>query len=168
MTIPTGVTVQVGEKLEVKGPKGEVRLVLQHPKISVTVIGGKLTFVAERGTKKEKKIMGTLAVLARNALKGVQEPFVYSLRICFSHFPMNVSVSGKEFIIKNFLGESVPRRLALRPGVAVHINGSDIEVSSPSKELAGQTAASIEQLCRITNRDRRVFQDGCYITHKPK
>jgi large subunit ribosomal protein L6 len=31
----------------------------------------------------------------------------------------------------------------------------------------GQTAASIEQLTRVTDKDTRVFQDGVYITEKP-
>ena len=46
------------------------------------------------------------------------------------------------------------------------IKGDIIIVEGIDKELAGQTAARIEQSTRITNKDRRVFQDGCYITDK--
>lgn len=166
--IPAGVTVQLGEVLLVKGPKGENRLTLQYPKIRLAVADQKLQLIAEKDTKPLKKLLGTLAALIANAIAGVQEPFIYRLRACYSHFPMTVSVSGKELTVKNFLGEVVPRRLTLLPDVTVKVNGSDLEVVSASKALAGQTAASIEQLCRITNRDRRVFQDGCYIISKPK
>ena len=34
------------------------------------------------------------------------------------------------------------------------------------KEKAGMMASRIEQAARVTNRDRRVFQDGVYITEK--
>jgi large subunit ribosomal protein L6 len=69
-------------------------------------------------------------------------------------------------LIKNFLGESVPRKMAIKPNVEVKIEGEEIIVSSPDKEAAGQVAGDIEQLTRIKKRDIRIFQDGCYITHK--
>ncbi|PSP31946.1 50S ribosomal protein L6, partial [Halobacteriales archaeon QH_10_67_22] len=34
-------------------------------------------------------------------------------------------------------------------------------------EAVGQTAADIEQLTRVQDKDVRVFQDGVYITDKP-
>ena len=46
------------------------------------------------------------------------------------------------------------------------VDGDLVTVQSTSKELAGQTAADIEQLCRVTGRDRRIFQDGIWIIEK--
>ncbi|MBI2666293.1 50S ribosomal protein L6 [Candidatus Woesearchaeota archaeon] len=111
-------------------------------------------------------MMSTFAAHMKNSIKGTQEQYEYKLKICSGHFPMNISVSGREFVIKNFLGETVPRKITLLQGADVKINGTEIVVKSADKEIAGQTAASIEQLCRITNRDIRIFQDGCYITQK--
>lgn len=162
-----GVTAQVlGTSLKIKGPKGEVERDFPSPRVSLTIDGNKIILKSLKATKREKTIIGSFEAHVTNLVKGVVEPHLYKLKICSGHFPMSVSISGQEFIIKNFLGESVPRRLIFPKGVDVKITGTDVVVISPDKELAGMTAAKIENLCRITNRDRRVFQDGCYIVQK--
>ena len=45
-------------------------------------------------------------------------------------------------------------------------NKVDVIVSGADIEKVGQTAANIERSCKIRKRDRRVFQDGIYITSK--
>jgi large subunit ribosomal protein L6 len=79
---------------------------------------------------------------------------------------MNVSVSNDEIIIKNFLGEKVPRTLALKAGATVKVEGDTVVVESPSKEIAGQVSADIELLTRRIGYDGRIFQDGLWITSK--
>jgi large subunit ribosomal protein L6 len=101
-----------------------------------------------------------------NLIKGVLNSYTYTLKICSGHFPMNVSVSNNKVIIKNFFAEKIPREAKILPNVEVKINGDIVTVKSVDKDLAGQTAGNIEQACRIVNRDRRVFMDGIYITHK--
>jgi large subunit ribosomal protein L6 len=49
----------------------------------------------------------------------------------------------------------------------VDIDGEQITLHGPDIEAVGQTAADIEQLTRVTDKDSRVFQDGAYITNKP-
>ncbi len=165
--MPAGVSAQLrGASLKVKGPKGEAERVFLHPKLNLSLEGNKIVLEAPKGTKREKKMVGSFSSHIKNIIKGVQEPHFYKLKVCSGHFPMNVSVSGQEFVIKNFLGESVPRKVLLPKGVEVKVSGTDITVSGADKELAGQAAAKIESLCRITNRDIRIFQDGCHITHK--
>ena len=162
-----GVTAQLdGSILMIKGPKGEVKRQFVHPKVEFVVEQGKIILKSKKGTKREKTIIGSFSSHIRNMIKGVQEPHIYKLKICSGHFPMNVSVAGQELIIKNFLGESVPRKITILSGIEVKVEGTEIVVSSPDKEAAGQTAAKIESLCRITNRDLRIFQDGCYLVHK--
>ena len=162
-----GVTAQlVDNLLIIKGAKGEVKRSFQHPKVKLSVEEQKVIIESIKATKREKTIVGAFYAHIKNMVYGVQEPYVYKLKICSGHFPMNVAVVGQEVVIKNFLGENVPRRAKLVAGAEVKITGNDIVVSSPDKELAGLMAARIENLCRITNRDLRIFQDGCYITEK--
>jgi len=167
IALPDTVTAQLhGSILKIKGPQGEVERNFAHPKVQLTVEHKIIKLQSNQGTRREKTIIGSFESHIKNLVQGVQEPHIYKLKICSGHFPMNVAVVGQELVIKNFLGESVPRRITFIKGAEVKIDGTDIVVSSPDKEAAGQTAARIESLCRITNRDIRVFQDGCHIFHK--
>lgn len=165
--VPTGVTLTLqGHTIAVKGPKGEVKRKVTAPQITMTVQGQVATLSVKNGTKREKTAINTLAAHVRNMIKGVQQPWVYKLKVCSSHFPMNVSLSGKAFTIKNLFGEKVPRVMTLKDGVTVKVAGQDITVESCDLELAGNTASDIEQLARISHFDRRVFQDGIHVTEK--
>lgn len=162
-----GITAQLANGvLKIKGSKGEVERNFLFPRIVLTVEGNKIILKSQKATKREKKIISSFAAHIKNMVKGVAEPHEYKLKICSGHFPMSVSVSGKEFIVKNFLGELVPRKLKLVGNVSVKVDGDVIVVVSPDREVAGRVAAQIENLCRITNRDVRIFQDGCYIIQK--
>jgi large subunit ribosomal protein L6 len=79
---------------------------------------------------------------------------------------MNVKVQGDKFVIDNFLGEKYPRKAKILKNVTVEVKGQDVTLKGIDKEIVSQTAAIIEQITKITNRDLRVFQDGIYITEK--
>tara|TARA_Y100000310_G_scaffold291519_1_gene319532 strand:- start:336 stop:590 length:255 start_codon:yes stop_codon:yes gene_type:complete len=79
---------------------------------------------------------------------------------------MNVKVDGDKVVIKSFLGETTERVARIMPGAEVEVKGSQITVKSHDIEAAGQTAANLEKATRLTGRDRRIFQDGIYITSK--
>jgi len=99
-------------------------------------------------------------------IKGLSEPFVYKLKICGSHFPITVKVEGKNIIISNYLGEKVPRKCRIVGDAEVKVDGNIITVTSNNKEYAGMTAGIIEKTVQIKLHDRRIFQDGIYITEK--
>ena len=161
--VQAGVT---GTTITIKGPKGEVSRSFRHPSVIISYKDNKLVLDSNRSTKREKKLLYTIAAHIKNIFKGVTEGHYYELKICAAHFPMNVTVSGRELIVKNFLGENFPRKLLLQEGVNVKVNGDVIRIESSNKELAGTTASDIEILTIVRNRDRRIFQDGIFITNK--
>ncbi len=167
ITLPEGVQASYdGRVLEVKGPNAQLAKHLYNPNITIRVNGNRIIIDSPKATQREKRMIYTFRSHINNLVKGSLKDYVYKLKICSGHFPMNVSLTNDKLTIKNFLGEAVPRVLKLKQGVKVKHNGDIIEVSAPDKELAGQQAADIEQLTRITNRDRRIFQDGVYIIEK--
>ena len=167
IAIPESVQVEVhGALLKIKGSQHFLEQSFLHPKVKLTVEGKKVILFSERGSKREKTVLGSFAAHIKNMMKGVQDVFTYKLKICSGHFPMTVSVAGGEVVIKNFLGESVPRKIKILKGTEVKVAGNEITVSSPNKESAGQMAARIEKICDVGTRDIRIFQDGCYIYDK--
>lgn len=165
--LPAEVSASLKEGvLSVKGPKGETAKKLGAPSIKITVEGNQILMKADDGSKRQKRIMNTFKAHIKNMMAGVQKPHQYRLKICSGHFPMNVSISGDQLLVKNFLGEKSPRTLKLKKGVAVKVEGDVLVVESSDKDLAGQMASDIELLTAKRNRDLRVFQDGIYMIEK--
>ncbi|MEM4245403.1 MAG: 50S ribosomal protein L6 [Candidatus Nanoarchaeia archaeon] len=168
IAIPEGVTVEVVDGVvKVKGPKGENQRTLAHRNVKIQVEDRNVVLSAKKPTKREKTMIGTFKAHVKNMIRGVLEGYTYKLKICSSHFPITVNVEGDGVVIKNFLGEKIPRRCKIPKNVSVKVEGSTITLESVDIEKAGKAASLIEQATRITNRDRRIFQDGIYITEKP-
>ena len=167
ITIPEGVTVAIEDGLaKVKGPLGEVQKNVNLYRIDLKIEDGKIIIGNMKSTKRQKKMINTIAAHLTNMTNGVVEKFEYKLKICFSHFPFTVNVSGKDIEIKNFLGEKIPRKLKIPQNVEIKIDGQMITITSINKELAGQAAANFEKATKIKKRDKRVFQDGIFMTIK--
>src|SRR3989338_4929293 len=155
-----------GNSVLITGPKGTASKKILDKGISIKEESGFIIVRSLRVNKNGKRSVGTAASLIKNLVKGVVDGYEYRLKICSGHFPMNVSVAGKEVTIKNFIGEKNPRKCTVKGNVDVQLNKDLLTVKGISKEEVGQAAADIEQATRITNRDRRIFQDGIYIISK--
>ncbi|MBI4159399.1 50S ribosomal protein L6 [Candidatus Woesearchaeota archaeon] len=168
ISIPENVDVGIDARtIKVVGPIGENILTIRNAVIGIKKENSSIILFSKGDfTKREKRLINTNAAHIRNMIKGTLKPYEYKLKICSGHFPMNVSLEKNSIIVKNFLGEKVPRKARIVEGSTVVIKGDEVTVTSVNKEIAGQTAANIEQCTRITDKDRRVFQDGIYIVSK--
>lgn len=167
--VPEGVQVSLDKTiLIVKGKRGEIKRDFFDPKVKIDVKNNKVLFDIKIMTKREKMLLGTYIAHIKNMFRGISDGFTYKLKICSGHFPMNVSFKNNEFTIKNFIGEKVPRVLKVNPDVKVTIEGDLVTLESNDIGLAGQTAGSIEKLSSRPGFDKRIFQQGIFITEKPK
>ncbi|MEK6983439.1 MAG: 50S ribosomal protein L6 [Nanoarchaeota archaeon] len=155
-----------GQFLVIQGPKGEVQKKIKQKNVSIIIDSKKIILESKNKTKEDKKITGSLAAHIKNMIKGCTHSHMYTLKICSGHFPMNVAINDHTLILKNFIGEKVPRILQLKEGADVRIEGDLIHVTSVSKEIAGQVCADIEKLTNRPGYDTRIFQDGIYIINK--
>ncbi|MBN2141999.1 50S ribosomal protein L6 [Candidatus Woesearchaeota archaeon] len=165
--IPEGIQVSLADgTFTVKGPKGQVSRKLSLPGINSKVEGSEIAFSSKNATQREKKIIMTFKAHLKSMFKGVTEGHVYKLKVCSSHFPMTAAVKGSQLEIKNYFGEQIPRTFEIPQGVTVKVDGQVIMVDGVEKELVGQTAAKIELGTKRARFDKRIFQDGIYLTEK--
>ena len=167
INLPENVSVELENGLlKFSGPMGINEKRFNDPKVIIKKDSGKLILTAKHSNRNSKRILKTFRAHINNIIRGLTKNYIYKLKVCSGHFPMSVSVSGNKVVIKNFFAEKIPREAKILKNVDVKINSDIITVLGVDKELVGQTAANIEQACRITNKDRRVFMDGIYIISK--
>jgi len=165
--VPEGIEAKIElDRIIIKGPKGEVSRTYPTKNLKIELKDKKIYVAPLQKGARVRALVGTFEAHIKNMLKGVVEPYVYKLKVCSTHFPINVKLSGRELQITNFLGEKKPRKVTLPPDVSVKIEGDVIVVEAVDKELAGRTASDIEQATRINSKDRRIFQDGIFMIEK--
>ncbi|WP_254271834.1 50S ribosomal protein L6 [Haloarcula marina] len=168
LEIPEDVTAEQDHlDITVEGPNGSVTRRLWYPDIDVSVEDGVVVIESEESDAKTNSTIGTFQSHIENMFHGVTEGWEYEMEVFYSHFPMQVNVEGDEVVIENFLGEKAARRTTVHGDTEVQIDGEELTLTGSNIEAVGQTAADIEQLTRINDKDVRVFQDGVYITQKP-
>ena len=175
------VTVDVGSRtIKVKGPLGELQRDFKHISMDIRVTKGD---VVEKGdpekdyvkvdlwfaTRKQLACVRTICSHIQNMFTGVKQGFNYKLRFVYSHFPINVTLSGNTVEIRNFLGEKRVRKVDLLPGVK-YIRTADvkdqIELTGIDIAAVSLTAAKIQQATNVRHKDLRKFLDGIYVSEK--
>jgi large subunit ribosomal protein L6 len=138
--VPAGVTVTVtGDRVTVKGPKGELAQVLPET-VKVAVEGGSVRVSRTADLPQNKADHGTLRSIVANMVEGVVKGFLRELEIEGVGF--KAAVQGQK--LELLLGFPSPVVHMIPDGVKVTVDGGvRIAVSGPDKQKVGDTAARI-------------------------
>ncbi|HWB97038.1 MAG TPA: 50S ribosomal protein L6 [Bryobacteraceae bacterium] len=138
--LPQTVKVQIGEELEVTGPKGKLRVPIPEG-VSFRQADGKLEVL--RSDDQYAALHGLTRALAANAVHGVSSGFTKELDIVGIGY--RADVKGK--IATFTLGYSHPIEFLLPDGVDLKIDKqTHLVLSGHDKQLLGQVAANIRAL----------------------
>lgn len=169
LEIPSDIALSVHQN-EIIAKKDNHELKRKVENLIEAIVEGNKLILKTKITKKiGKRKIGALFGHVKNMIEGLREGYVYELEMCNVHFPMSITFdkAKKEIAVKNMLGEKTPRVLKISDKVEVEVKVPRITVKSYDLEAAGQTAADLEKITKIRNRDRNKFQDGIFITKKP-
>ena len=138
--LPKGVKVQVGDKLEVTGPKGTLTVPIPG---GVRVQQGDGRLEIARDGEQYSALHGLTRALAANAVQGVSSGFTKELDIVGIGF--RADVKGK--VATFTLGYSHPIEVLLPDGVDLKVEKqTHLVLSGHNKQVVGQVAANIRAL----------------------
>ncbi|MBV8731464.1 MAG: 50S ribosomal protein L6 [Acidobacteriia bacterium] len=138
--VPSGVKVQIGEELEVTGPKGKLTVPIPQG-ISVEQADGRLE--VKRASDHHAALHGLTRALAANAVQGVSGGFTRELDIVGIGY--RADIKGK--IATFSLGYSHSIEFLLPEGVDMKIDKqTHLVLTGSDRQLLGQVAANIRAL----------------------
>eukprot|EP01083_Nonionella_stella_P095526 268209_1 len=171
--IPEGITVKIkSRRMWVTGKRGTLYRDFKHAMITLRKTRNNTVLIEKRFDKKKRcAVVKTIAGHIQNLFVGVTKGFRYKMKLVYAHFPINATVlkEGKSLQVLNYIGQKNKRRVNVRKGVTINepagtkdelwIEGNDIEA-------VAESASSIWQSCRVTDKDIRKFLDGIYVYAK--
>ncbi len=143
ISIPAGVTVTVadGNKVTVKGPKGELTASFNSD-LEIKVEASQAEVKRPNDTKVMKALHGTTRALLHNMIVGVSEGFVKKIEIVGVGY--RAALNGKTLTLS--AGYSHPVELQIPEGLKVELpKNTSIVISGCDKQLVGQFAAWVRE-----------------------
>jgi large subunit ribosomal protein L6 len=138
--LPSGVKIQVGEQLEVTGPKGKLTVPIPAG-ITFEQTSGKLE--VKRASDDVAALHGLTRALVANAVQGVSSGWVRELDIVGIGY--RADVKGK--VATFTLGYSHPIEFLLPEGVDLRIDKqTHLVLSGHDRQMLGQVAANMRAL----------------------
>ena len=143
LVIPEGVTVTVnGNNVTVKGPKGELSMVV-NDLIKVEVSDGKVLTTRPNDEKTTKQLHGTTNALINNMIKGVTDGYTVGLEAVGVGYRFNVA--GSKITIN--AGYSHPVIMECPAGISVEqVSNTEITLKGIDKQKVSEFAANVRKV----------------------
>ncbi|HWL60702.1 MAG TPA: 50S ribosomal protein L6 [Microbacteriaceae bacterium] len=143
ITVPAGVTIDLdGQRLTVKGPKGELVHEVPAP-LAVELEDGQLTVTRPDDERESRSLHGLTRTLISNNIIGVTEGYSKGLEVVGTGYRVAAKGQSLEFA----LGFSHPVVFDPPAGITFTVEGNTkITVSGIDKQAVGEVAARIRKL----------------------
>lgn len=139
ISIPSGVEVQLGDQISIKGPKGQLQMV-PHALVRVAQEEGELRISAQDDSKQSVAMSGTMRALINNMVTGVSTGFEKKLQIVGVGY--RAQAQGNKLNLT--LGFSHPVVYKVPEGVEVETpTQTEILIKGTDKQKVGQVSAEI-------------------------
>ena len=100
--------------ITVTGKRGTLVREFKHINLDITKTEeGNVKVDLWFGKRKKLACIRTICSHIESMCTGVMKGYTYKMRFVYSHLPINVSLSGKNVEIRNYLGEKLVRRVKL-------------------------------------------------------
>jgi large subunit ribosomal protein L6 len=140
--LPKGVEVtQASGTVRVKGPKGELRHVL-NPQVEINVADGEARITSRTDAQSARAIAGTTRALLSNMVNGVSKGFERKLELVGVGY--RAQAQGKKLNLT--LGFSHPVAFPVPEGITIDTpSQTEIVIKGADKHKVGQVAADIRR-----------------------
>jgi len=157
--------------VSMKGPRGELTRDFKHMDVDLQLVdeGKKLRVDMWFAKRKQLAAVRTICTHINNMQVGLTQGFRYKMRFVYNHFPINATINGQVFEVRNFVGQRIAFKCECPPSVKLtrsddvkdqlELEGNDIVEVSLS-------AARIQQMTKVKRKDIRKFLDGIYVSEK--
>ncbi len=143
IAVPGGVDVKIdGQQVTVKGPKGELSLVVAEP-IRVALEDGQVLVTRPDDERNSRALHGLTRTLINNNIIGVTEGYTKGLEVVGTGYRVAQKGTAVEFA----LGFSHPVLVEAPAGITLTVEGNNkLTVSGISKQAVGEAAANIRKI----------------------
>jgi len=141
--IPSGVTISIdGQAVAVKGPKGELSLVVASP-IEVKLEDNQVLVSRPDDERASRSLHGLTRTLIANQIVGVTEGYSKGLEVVGTGYRVTAKGSSVEFA----LGYSHSITVDPPAGISFEVEGNNkLTVRGIDKQAVGEVAANIRKL----------------------